>query len=563
MYYLKALTISCLIFCAVASFAFQKVDSLESLLQNTKLSEADSLHLLNTLGFELWTVNPSRSVEVGRKALGLALNQNNEPAVAHAYKVIGVAYWALGDYQLALSNMFESLERYEELNDLNGVGSMLLNIGLVYSEQLSYREAKSYFRKAQKSFQENNREGNIATALTKLAAVLTLEDSLATARDYLNSAIEIHHSNNYRYGLAEAYNRLGIVYRKQGDYNASLDYLYRSRDISIGINDNEGLAKCFVDIGITFLATEQFPQAREFFEHGLEKANSIGSKKWRLEAFRGLANLYELKNNNDSALKYYRAYQILKDSVLDKQKIMAIANLKEEYENRQQVQELADTKYRIKELQEVAKARTIFLVSIVVLFFMTTALIVLFYRNQQLKNKRLKEQQEKDVQLQQMKEEKHYAEVENIRLRQKELERELELKDRELASYAINFLQKNEFISDVNADLQKVKSLSDLDRVKRKLKSASQLDKGWENFKMQFEKVHGSFSDELKSTYPDLSPSDLKLAILLRINLNTKECATILGISPDSVKTARYRLRKKMDIDTEESLFDHLIGFGS
>src|SRR5690606_38055578 len=333
-------------------------------------------------------------------------------------------------------------------------------------------------------------------------AVLTLEDSLATARDYLNSAIEIHHSNNYRYGLAEAYNRLGIVYRKQGDYNASLDYLYRSRDISIGINDNEGLAKCFVDIGITFLATEQFPQAREFFEHGLEKANSIGSKKWRLEAFRGLANLYELKNNNDSALKYYRAYQILKDSVLDKQKIMAIANLKEEYENRQQVQELADTKYRIKELQEVAKARTIFLVSIVVLFFMTTALIVLFYRNQQLKNKRLKEQQEKDVQLQQMKEEKHYAEVENIRLRQKELERELELKDRELASYAINFLQKNEFISDVSADLQKVKSLSDLDRVKRKLKSASQLDKGWENFKMQFEKVHGSFSDELKSTYP-------------------------------------------------------------
>ena len=563
MYYLKALTISCLIFCAVASFAFQKVDSLESLLQNTKLSGADSLHLLNTLGFELWTVNPSRSVEVGRKALGLALNQNNEPAVAYAYKVIGVAYWALGDYQLALSNMFESLERYEELNDLNGVGSMLLNIGLVYSEQLSYREAKSYFRKAQKSFQDNNREGNIATALTKLAAVLTLEDSLATARDYLNSAIEIHHSNNYRYGLAEAYNRLGIVYRKQGDYNASLDYLYRSRDISIGINDNEGLAKCFVDIGITFLATEQFPQAREFFEHGLEKANSIGSKKWRLEAFRGLANLYELKNNNDSALKYYRAYQILKDSVLDKQKIMAIANLKEEYENRQQVQELADTKYRIKELQEVAKARTIFLVSIVVLFFMTTALIVLFYRNQQLKNKRLKEQQEKDVQLQQMKEEKHYAEVENIRLRQKELERELELKDRELASYAINFLQKNEFISDVNADLQKVKSLSDLDRVKRKLKSASQLDKGWENFKMQFEKVHGSFSDELKSTYPDLSPSDLKLAILLRINLNTKECATILGISPDSVKTARYRLRKKMDIDTEESLFDHLIGFGS
>lgn len=190
-------------------------------------------------------------------------------------------------------------------------------------------------------------------------------------------------------------------------------------------------------------------------------------------------------------------------------------------------------------------------------------MIVLFYRNQQLRNKRLKEKQEVDALLLQMKEEKHYAEVENIRLSQKELERELELKNRELASYAINFLKKNEYIAEVNADLQKVKSLKEMESVKRKLKSAPQLDKGWENFKMQFEKVHGSFSDELKAKYPDLSPAELKLAILLRINLNTKECAAILGISPESVKTARHRLRKKMDIDTEENLYDHLIRFGS
>lgn len=300
----RAFLFSCILILSLISFASPKVDSLETLLQNPNLSSADSLDLLTALGFELWTVNPARSVEVGRKALALSFVQNNEVAAAYAYKVIGVAYWSLGDYQFSLSNMFESLERYEILEDPNGVGSMLLNIGLVYSEQLSYREAKSYFRQAYQSFEENNRDVSMATAITKLATVLSNEDSLTTAREYLNSAIEIHHTNIYRYGLAEAYNRLGIVYRKLGDNNASVDYLYRSRDISIDINDNEGLAKCFVDIGITFLAMEQFPQAQKFFEEGLARANSIGSKKWRMEAFRGLATLYERKNENDSALKY-------------------------------------------------------------------------------------------------------------------------------------------------------------------------------------------------------------------------------------------------------------------
>jgi len=85
-----------------------------------------------------------------------------------------------------------------------------------------------------------------------------------------------------------------------------------------------------------------------------------------------------------------------------------------------------------------------------------------------------------------------------------------------------------------------------------------QIDREWEDFKMHFEQVHPEFFEQLKASYPELTPSDLKLCALLKLNMNTKESAKILGISPDSVKTARYRLRKKLQLRKDEGLFDFI-----
>jgi len=76
---------------------------------------------------------------------------------------------------------------------------------------------------------------------------------------------------------------------------------------------------------------------------------------------------------------------------------------------------------------------------------------------------------------------------------------------------------------------------------------------------LHFEQVHQHFFTRLKEACPDLSSAELKLCALIRLNLNMKESATILGISPTSVKTARYRLRKKLNLSQEESILDYLL----
>lgn len=57
------------------------------------------------------------------------------------------------------------------------------------------------------------------------------------------------------------------------------------------------------------------------------------------------------------------------------------------------------------------------------------------------------------------------------------------------------------------------------------------------------------FQQTLKSRYPHLTSYNLRLCIYLKSNLSTKEIATLLNITPDSVKKAKHRLRKKMSLE--------------
>jgi DNA-binding NarL/FixJ family response regulator len=79
-------------------------------------------------------------------------------------------------------------------------------------------------------------------------------------------------------------------------------------------------------------------------------------------------------------------------------------------------------------------------------------------------------------------------------------------------------------------------------------------DKNWENFTQYFEQVHKDFSKTVKVKYPDVTKNELRLMALLKMNLSSKEIATILNISSDGVKKARQRLRKKMELSPDESL---------
>jgi hypothetical protein len=79
-------------------------------------------------------------------------------------------------------------------------------------------------------------------------------------------------------------------------------------------------------------------------------------------------------------------------------------------------------------------------------------------------------------------------------------------------------------------------------------------DQYWDEFRETFGQVHQQFFDSLKRHSEELTSNDLRLLSLIRLNLASGDISTLLGISPDSLRVSRYRLKKKLNLGADESL---------
>ena len=84
-------------------------------------------------------------------------------------------------------------------------------------------------------------------------------------------------------------------------------------------------------------------------------------------------------------------------------------------------------------------------------------------------------------------------------------------------------------------------------------------EEDWKIFQHNFDRIHSGFFHILKERYPELTTTDLRFCSLLCQNMSSKEIATMMNISLKGVEAARYRIRKKMNLDSGVSLTEFLI----
>lgn len=157
------------------------------------------------------------------------------------------------------------------------------------------------------------------------------------------------------------------------------------------------------------------------------------------------------------------------------------------------------------------------------------------------------------------------SEKEVVKLKNDKLQNEIEFKTSELASAALNLVQKKEFILKVKEELQQLQKsgkemveTAEIKKVLRLLAEENKVNEEWEQFSIHFDKVHSNFLTVIKDRYPSINQQELKLCAYLIMNLSSKEIAQLMAISVRGVEISRYRLRKKLQIPTEINLFEFL-----
>jgi DNA-binding CsgD family transcriptional regulator len=146
------------------------------------------------------------------------------------------------------------------------------------------------------------------------------------------------------------------------------------------------------------------------------------------------------------------------------------------------------------------------------------------------------------------------------------LAQQLEDSHQQLNAFALRLAKNGNFLDSVQTDLANINTpqIEDADKKKRLLRKIEQentRENDWTHFRGQFEQVHPNFFPMLLAEFPTLSTNDLRLMSLLKMNLETQEIADILGISTQSLNTARYRLRKHLGLNAEENLFEFVQRF--
>lgn len=193
----------------------------------------------------------------------------------------------------------------------------------------------------------------------------------------------------------------------------------------------------------------------------------------------------------------------------------------------------------------------IYILLLSLLSLLVNNLYTSYYKKQQLK---YIEETKKELALKELSNTKILVEAKNEQLNQR-----IESKNRELAISTMSMIKKNTLLGSIKDELIHVNELSEVKKVIRNIDKNINDNEDWTYFEEAFNNADKDFLKKIKELHPKLTPNDLRLCAYLRLNLSSKEIASLLNISPKSVEIKRYRLRKRMNLEHKTNLIGYIL----
>lgn len=456
------------------------------------------------------------------------------------------------NYTQALTLYYECLEE-AKTNKLDVlIPHLYNNLGNLYFEIGDYKDAKEYFTVANKKFRAEKDSYNVALTISNISNIHTkLDETDEAIKGYLEVSTLFSSNGNWE-DLVYTYHSLAEIYISKNQNGKAKEYITKAIDI---IRENENKPSSYLG-PISFYKAKIYATAAELafesnkndeaitFAHKSLKLSYHNSYKKNIyENARTLNRIYDKQNRVDSALYYSKIYIKYSEEYNNEYDLKKVVQLKMQYKFDDILK--AKAIIEIKEQAENKRIQLIYL-GISVFTILGIIIMILLYRNQKVKTAKIILTKEK------------------LELEKASLDQDIEYKKKELASKMIYVLEKNEFIIFIGKKLMDLKpNLSTenqiiVQQVINEMRQNSST-KIWDEFEIRFKEVHAAFYDNLNALHPDLTPNEIKICAFLRLNMSTKEISAITHQSIKSINMARFRLRKKLNIETEDNLISYLI----
>ncbi len=474
----------------------------------------------------------SKNVTIYRKFLGESLD------VAKNYDMLSRVYDRQGYYKRALEASLKAIKIYSNLNDEIRKADAMLQLAILENRLMHYKNAINYGLECYEVFKAQKDVYFQAVITNNIGDNYYYLKDFDNAEKYLREAIALSKQMSAFDIEGSSWNNLARIYLDRGDNENALVYAQKGLEIYGKTGLNDMIVESLNTLGNIHIKMNKPAEALQYLNRSVHLAKDIDAKSNLARAYELRSLAYEKLGDNKIALEDYKHFHALNDSLFNTAKSQQIEEMRAIFNTEKKEQQIAHQNIAIsllKEKERVSRLHNWLLGTGLVLSLLVFGLG--FYGIRQ-RMKRIKVEKEK-------------------------VDAELEFKRKELTTHALHLAKKNETLEGLKLKARELKAAENgnmaYNQIIHTINFDLQDDDNWENFARYFEEVHKDFNSNVKAKFPEVTSNELRLLALLKMNLSSKEIANILNISQEGIKKARYRLRKKLDMSTEDSLQDLIL----
>ncbi len=460
-----------------------------------------------------------------------------------------------GNYPKAIRSYQNAIEISKKMDNPQNLYLSYCGLGKVYLSRSELELAKTYFKEALALSSGIKDPGLESILFTNLGRTYEFSNNYDSAMVFYEMSLQKRKAIGGERAIASSEYNIGSLLVKRGQYQEALNMLEASLEKYRTLKDDTGICVNMIEMAKAYYHTGLTDRSEQIIREVLVLADKLNNLNLKNLAYLNMAPIMALSGRYDIAYEYMVINKALQDSLAEINKERIIRELEVQFQTERKKDEIQI----LKGLNELQKRNIQLLyVSLSGSLIILVLVFVLFrYKSKGLKRQKELYRTERSIREQ---------EAEIREKEQQLLEGQLDAKKRELASKALEMLRVNESIGQV---IKKLKSFmedySDNESLTSSIRNiASELEtqlknNSWTEFEKVFNNVHAGFYKRILTICPELTSSELKIAVLLNLNLNTKEIAAITFRSEAAIKSTRYRLRRKLGVKNDQSLIPFLM----
>ncbi|TYB88862.1 MAG: GGDEF domain-containing protein [Kosmotoga sp.] len=264
---------------------------------------------------------------------------NDRIEYARALNKKGLSEWQLGNVDVALDCLIESLSIFRETNDSEIDSSLLSNIGIMYSELGNNIESMEYFEKAINQAQKNGNEMSLASGFNNMGILYARLNKNNESIKYFKKALEIKKKIGNKRKIITSLHNISDLYDENHEYDEAEKLLIEAEEIAKQIENPEAMAFSKREWGKHFMFKGDYDKAIEMLKQGLEKAEekSLNSMAGDIALF--ISESYEKLGDYKNALEYHKYHDTLKEKIYKEDLKKNVAMIENRYAKKEKIKE--------------------------------------------------------------------------------------------------------------------------------------------------------------------------------------------------------------------------------